>query len=264
MIFGTDLPSAMQTRSAQFDRQNAGRAKVRLAARLGGLALLLAALPGCQNITGAMPVSQVRIINASPDAPWLDIYQGGAGNAALAYNLGFGTVTSYVSIPPGTATVAAVTAGSKQQLTTARGSFAAAAEYTVLIGNVAGDLTETVLTDQSVPAPAGQISVRVLDQATRFGGGVDVYLVPSGLTAASVSPVLANAFFGTNGGYVTLPAGTYTVAVLRAGTLPGATVPLYTGAKVTYAAGAARTLILLDQPVRAELEFQVITAEDYD
>jgi hypothetical protein len=237
------------------------------AARLAGLALLLAGLPGCQNITGAMPVSQVRIINASPDAPGLDIYQGaaGQGSSALAYGLGFGTVTSYVSIPPGSATIAAVTAGSKQQMTMARGSFAAAGEYTVLIGNVAGDLTETVLTDQSAPAPSGQISVRVLDQATRFGAGVDVYLVPSGMTIASVSPILVNAVFGTNGGYVNLPAGTYTVAVLPTGTLPGSgTVPIYTGAKVTYAAGSARTLVLLDQQASAEPGFQVITAEDFN
>jgi len=252
----------MQTRLVQFDRRRAGLGTARLAA----LALLLAALPGCQNITGAMPFSQVRIINASPDAPGLDIYQGAErqGGPALAYGLGFGTVTSYVSIPPGTATIAAVTAGSRQQLTTARGNFAAAGEYTVLIGSVDGDLTETVLMDQSVPAPAGQVSVRVLDQATRFGGGVDVYLVPSGSAIANASPILVNAVFGTNSGYVNLPAGTYTVAILPAGTVPGVTLPIFTGAKVTYAAGAARTLVLLDQRLSTEPSFQVITAEDYD
>jgi hypothetical protein len=231
--------------------------------RLGGLAVMLGALPGCQNITGAMPVSQVRVINASPDVPGLDIYHGGTGNA-LAYNLGFGTVTSYVSIPPGSSTVAAVMAGSKQQVTTARGTFAASGEYTVLIGDVAGDLTETVLTDQSVPAPSGQVSVRILNQATRFGAGVDVYLVPSGSNAGNVSPIMTNAVFGTNSGYINLPAGTYTVAVLLAGAVPGAAVPVYTGAKVTYAPGAARTLVLLDQPLSTEPGFQVITADDYD
>jgi hypothetical protein len=222
---------------------------------------------GCQNITGAMPVSQVRIVNASPDAPGLDIYQGaaGQGSLALAYNLGFGTVTSYATISPGTSTIAAVTAGSKQQLTSARGNFAAAAEYTVLIGDVAGNLAETVLTDQSVPAPSGQISIRVLDQATRFGSGIDVYLVPSGSTVANVSPILVNPVFGTNGGYMNLPAGTYTLTIVPTGTLPGgATIPLYTGAKVLYPAGAARTLILLDQLGNAEPGFQVVTAADYD
>src|SRR3954471_5966242 len=59
------------------------------------------ALSGCQGIVSRPSGSQVRIIAASPDPPGLDIYQN---NAALAYNLGFGTITSYVPIDPGTYT----------------------------------------------------------------------------------------------------------------------------------------------------------------
>ncbi len=228
---------------------------------------VLVPLVGCQNITGSVPVSQVRIIDASPDAPGLDIYQGGSGqsSSALAYNLGFGTVTSYVSIAPGISSISADTEGSKQQLSTARGTFAASAQYTVLVGNVAAELAETILTDQSTPAPSGQISVRVLDQATRFSTGVDVYFVPSGSTIATVAPILTNVVFGTNSGYINVPIGTYQVILLPAGTVPvAATVPIYTGAKVTYAAGSARTLVLLDQQVITQPGFQVITADDYD
>lgn len=235
--------------------------------RLGGLIVMLSALPGCQNITGAMPVSQVRVINASPDAPGFDIYQGASvqSGSALAHNLGFGTVTSYVAIAPGVSTIAADTAGSRQQMTTTRGTFAAAAQYTVLIGDIAGDLSQTVLTDQSVPAPNGQISVRFLDQAARFNAGVDVYFVPAGSTVANVSPILTNVSFGANSGYINVLAGTYTLLLLPARTFPGPeTVPLYTGAKVTYTAGSARTLVLLDQREVAEPGFQVITADDYD
>ena len=249
----------------QFDGAVSGptaRRFVRDAVRLGGLLLLLSALPGCQNIAGSMPISQVRIIDASPDAPGVDIYQGGT---ALAYNLGFGTVTSYVSIGPGNSTISADTAGSKQQLTTARETFAASTEYTVLVGNIAAELSETILTDQSGPAPSGAISVRFVDQATRFTTGVDVYFVPSGSTVATVSPILTNVVFGSNSGYMNVPIGTYTLILLPTGTVPVATtVPIYTGAKVTYVAGAARTLILLDQQVISDPGFQVITADDYD
>jgi hypothetical protein len=236
--------------------------KKRTAARLAGMALLLGALPGCQSITGTSPVSQVRIIDASPDAPGLDIYQAGT---ALAYNLGFGTVTSYVSIGPGISTIAADTAGTKQLLSSARGTFAASSAYTVLVGNVAADLSETILTDQSGPAPSGDISVRFLDQATRFSTGVDLYLVPKGQTLATVSPILTNVVFGDNSGYINIPTGTYAVILLPTGTVPVATtIPIYTGAQVTYGAGAARTLILLDQQVITDPGFQVITADDYD
>jgi len=236
------------------------------AARVIGLASLavapLAPLVGCQNIAGSVPVAQVRIIDASPDAPGLDIYQNGSG---LAYNIGFGTVTSYVGIAPGVSTISADTKGSKQQLSSAKGTFAASTDYTVLIGDVAAELGETILTDQSTPAPSGQISVRVLDQATRFSTGVDIYLVPSGSTVAMASPILTNVVFGSNSGYLNVPAGTYQVVLLPTGTVPAAaTVPIYTGAKVTYAPGAARTLVLLDQQVLTEPGFQVITADDYD
>jgi hypothetical protein len=235
---------------------------VRTALQFVGLALLLGALPGCQNITGAVPVSELRIIDASPDAPGLDIYQGGS---ALAYNVGFGTVTSYVSIAPGISTVSADTAGSKQQLTTARGTFAVSTQYTVLVGNVAADLGETILTDQSGPAPSGEISIRILDQATTFATGVDVYFVPSTATLAKASPVVVNAVFGSNSGYINVPAGKYSIVILPTGTVPATTtVPTYTGASVTYSAGAARTFVLLDQQVVTDPGFQVITADDYD
>jgi hypothetical protein len=234
----------------------------RSAVRIAALGLLLTSLPGCQSITGTSPVSQVRIIDASPDAPGMDIYQAGT---ALAYNLGFGTVTSYVSIGPGISTISADTAGTKQLLASARGTFAASTEYTVLIGNVAADLQETILTDQGSPAPSGDISVRFLDQATRFATGVDVYLVPKGQTIATVSPILTDVLFGDNSGYINVPTGTYAVILLPTGTVPAATtIPIYTGAQVTYAASAVRTLILLDEQVITNPGFQVITADDYD
>jgi hypothetical protein len=236
--------------------------------RLAGLAVLLLALPGCQTITGVSTSAQVRIIDASPDAPGLDIYQGGT---AMAYNLGFGTVSSYVSVSPGTSTVTSDTAGTKQVLTTAGATYAASAQYTVLIGNVAANLEEKVLTDQSLPAPSGQISMRVLDQATRYSGGVDVYLVPSGSTLATAAPILTNVLFNSNSGYINVPAGTYTIVLLPTGTVPTdasgttpATVPIYSGAATTYSVGAARTVLLLDNQVLTTPGFQVVIARDYD
>jgi hypothetical protein len=241
---------------------------VRNTARLAGLALLLVGLPGCQTITGVSSSSQVRIIDASPDAPGLDIYQGGT---AMAYNLGFGTVSSYVSVSPGVSTITADTAGAKQVLTTASATYAASAQYTVLIGNVAASLQETVLTDQSLPAPSGEISLRVLDQATRSATGVDVYLVPSGSQLSTAAPILTNVLFGSNSGYINVPAGTYSIVLLPTGTVPvdaagttPATKPIYSGTATAYGVGAARTVLLLDNQVLTNPGFQVVIARDYD
>jgi hypothetical protein len=234
---------------------------VRQAARLASAAALLSVLSGCQAVVSNSPSSQVRVIDVSPDAPGLDLYQG---SSPLAYNLGFGAVTSYVPLVPGTYTIAANSAGTRQAVASSRAALAASAQYTVLIGDVAGNLQQFVLTDQSHAAPAGQVSLRFIDQATRVGA-VDIYLVPAGQKLTAVSPVVTGVAFGANTGYLNVPTGTYTLSLLPTGTVPAeATVPTYTGAQITYPAGAARTIVLIDQQLLTTPGLQVITAEDYD
>ena len=149
---------------------------VRQAARFASVGAIAGALTGCQGIVGNPSLSQVRIIDASPDAPGLDIYQG---TDAIAYNLGFGTITSYVPIAPGTYTISANSAGTKQVLSSSKATFGVSSQYTVLIGNSAASLQQLVLKDQSQPAPSGQIALRFIDQATRISA-VDIYLIPAG------------------------------------------------------------------------------------
>lgn len=218
-------------------------------------------LTGCANVTGSPAVSQVRLIDASPDAPGLDVYQG---SGVLAYNLGLGTVTSYVPLTPGNYTIAANTAGTKQTLAQAAGTFLNGSQYTVLIGNYANSLQELILKDQAQMAPNGQVNVRFLDQATRIGA-LDLYLVPSGATILTVKPVLTGVTFNANTGYLSVPAGTYTLVALTAGTVPTATVvALYTGTAVNYGNGSAKTIVLIDQQLVAAPGVQAIIAADFD
>lgn len=222
---------------------------------------LAGGLAGCQAVVSSTPVSQVRIIDASPDAPGLDIYEG---TTPIAYNLGFGTVTSYVSINPGTYNITADSAGTRQTLSTGRGTFGDGSQYTVLIGNVAANLQELILKDQSQAAPTGQIALRFIDQATRISP-VDVYLVPAGQKLTAVTPVVTNLSFGVNTGYLNIPTGTYTLVMVPTGTIPtSATIATYIGPQVAYSGGAARTIILIDQQLVTTPGLQVITADDYD
>src|ERR1035437_8646699 len=108
--------------------------------RLAALPLLTAALAGCQGIAGIQPVSQVRVIDASPDAPALDIPQT---SAAALYNIGFGTVTSCSPGAAGAYTHAAYTAGTQQELAAVHGVFAAGGQYTAPTGNVAANMQMT-------------------------------------------------------------------------------------------------------------------------
>lgn len=228
---------------------------------LGALALLLGTLPGCQSITGSSTVSQIRVVDASPDAGGLDVYQG---SGVLAYNLGLGTITSYIPTAPGTYTINVDAAGTRTVLAQQAGTLAAGAQYTVLIGNYLAGIQETILRDQAQPAPSGQIALRVVDQSTR-AGAVDLYLIPSGSMITQVRPALTNVVFGQNTGYFNVPTGTYTVAAVPTGTVPTAsTTTSYTGSAVTYPAGSARTLILIDQQLITTPGLQVIVADDYD
>jgi hypothetical protein len=234
---------------------------VRQSARIAFVAAILGMLSGCQAIVSSPSLSQVRVVTASPDAVPLDIYQG---NNALTFNLGAGTITSYIPVTPGTYTINAEASGSRQVLSVAKATFAPSAQYTVLIGNSAANLQQLTLIDQSQPAPSGEISLRFIHQATRINA-VDIYLVPAGQKLSAVTPLITGVVFGSNTGYLNIPVGTYTLVMLPAGTVPtSANAAIYTGAQFNYPVGAARTIILIDQQLVAAPGLQVITADDFD
>lgn len=233
---------------------------VRSAPRVVAAAATLVLLTGCGAIVSS-PVSQVRVVTASPDAPRLDIYQG---SNPLAHNLGFGTVTSYIPLSPGSDTIAANTTGTRQLLSVSKTNFASSGQYTVLIGNSAANMQQITLTDQSQPAPAGEIALRFIDQATRVAAS-DIYLVPAGQKLTTITPLVTNLPFGGNTGYLNIPTGTYSLVMLSTGTVPSSAIAApYTGPQVTYSAGSAHTVILIDQQLPSTPGLQVITASDFD
>lgn len=233
----------------------------RLSGRLAALALLAGSLTGCQVIDGTPLYTQVRIIDASPDAPGLDIYQN---STAGLYDIALGTASSYISIGPGSYSYSADVTGTRQQLATVYGAFAAGAQYTVLVGNAAASLQMTLLKDQATPAPAGEVALRILDQSVR-NGAVDIYLLPLGSKLSSVTPITTNMRFGNSPAYINAPAGTYSLVLLPAGTVAtSSTVPLYTGAQVEYPSTGAHTIVLIDQLLVTIPGFQVISVDDYD
>jgi hypothetical protein len=221
------------------------RSKIRLAVVL----LASLTLTGCQSIElNANTAAQLRVINASPDSGGIDSYQN---NAGLAYSLPFGTVTTYVPMAPGGYALSADKAGTRQTLASTNVVLAAGHQYTAVVGNVVGSMQQTLYVDQTQPAPSGEIAIRLLDQATR-AGAVDVYLVPGTGRLAFTAPVATNLNFGSNSGYLSLPAGTYALVVAPAGTSPtSSSATLLSGAQVGYASGAVRTVVLIDSPLAA-------------
>jgi Domain of unknown function (DUF4397) len=232
--------------------------------RLTALAALILALTGCQGIAGNEPYTQVRFINASPDAggtAGLDVYQNSSG---VLYNIPFGATSSYVPLSGGGSTFSVVPAGTQQQLAFLHSSVTPGAQFTVLTGDVAANLQMTVLKDQSTPAPAGEVALRFVDQATRIGP-VDIYLLPSGGILAGLTPIVANLTFGNTPVYLGVPAGAYTLVVFPAGAaIPTAASAIYTGTQIAYPATAVRTILLIDQQPATKLGLQAKVLVDYD
>jgi Domain of unknown function (DUF4397) len=243
-------------------------ATYRRAAWLAALALAALGLSGCQGI--AMNSAQLRLVDASPDAGVVDSYQN---NSALAYNLGFGTMTNYIPMSPGVYNLATEKSGTRQILVASTETLAANKQYTEIVGAGLANLQQTLFLDESTPAPAGHIAVRVINETTR-AGAVDVYLVPMASafsTGMSALPLAANLGVGANSGYIDVPEGTYAIDVVPTGTvLASSTVTLLSGAQETYASGAVRTVVLIDQQAAGAQHaaptpgVQAIVADDAD
>lgn len=245
--------------AARSVRMGRGRWSV-VAAAVG--TLLLA---GCQSL-GVSPenMAQVRVIAASPDTGSMDFY---AGQTALAYSVDFGTASTYVPLAPGNMRLSATAANSSQTLVASNASLAAGKQYTAVVTNIAASLQETIYADQTTPAPAGEVAVRVIDAATR-AGNVDLYMVPVGGRLATTSPARDSLGFGASTGYMLLPEGTYSLVVLPVGTPPSSQAStLMIAPQTSYAAGAARTVVLVDRvnaQTRQAPGVDEIVVNDYD
>ncbi len=217
-------------------------------------------LTGCQSLSTASS-PRLRVIDLSADAGTLDIYQGAH---ALAYNLVYGNVTSYVTLAPGTITTTVVPAGSKQTISAEKTTLVPGSQYTLLLHGQLAALRQTLLIDQAPtqPASVGPM-VRFLHQAERTGP-VDIYFVPAGTRLSARSTVLITLPSGVTTGYLPVPAGAGTVMILPAGTRPASSLALHTSRQVEYLPGSARTMILLDASPTLARSLDVIEADDLE
>ena len=229
---------------------------------VGAMAVGALLMVGCQSIEMSPEnVAQVRVIAASPDASSMDFYAGGT---VLAYGVEFGAASTYVPLTPGNVRLSANTANTTQMLIASNAPLAAGKQYTAVVTNVAASLQETIYADQTTPAPTGDVAVRVIDAATR-AGNVDLYMVPANGKLTATAAVRAGVAFGASTGYVLVPAGTYSLVVVPAGTAPtNQALPLMTGPQTNYVAGAVRTVVLVDHPNTSMPGVDAITANDYD
>ncbi len=237
---------------------------LRRAQNIAAILIAAAALSGCQSMT--MNSAQVRVIDASSNSGPIDSYQD---STALAYNLDYGTATSYVPSAPGTSTLSLDKAGTRQTLVAAKNILTAGKQYTEIVAGSLANMQQTTLVDQSTPAPSGQFAIRVVNEASN-AGPIDVYMVPPRARLSNTSPIATNLAVGMNTGYITIPDGTFSLSVLPSGVAPSAAARLFSGPQVDYPSGTVRTTVLIDRqstnpdnpsPSQA---IQAITATDAD
>lgn len=192
--------------------------------------------------------AQVRVAHLASDAPNVDVYVNGEIVPELT-NVPYGTVSGYLPLPAGTQQVTVYATGdTSTPVIDTPVELAAGGAYTIAaVGLVSdGSLTAQVYTDDNAAPTAGNGKVRVV-HASPDAGPVDVatadlstYLV-EGLEFPGASP------------YAEVPAGTYDISVLAAGTdtvaisVPGATVAdggVYTAFAVGTAAAGNLDVIL--------------------
>jgi Domain of unknown function (DUF4397) len=180
----------------------------------------------------------LRIAHLSPDTPAVDVSvtaSGGAAAEPLAAHAGYGTVSGYRSLPPGTYAVALRPAGAPASavpvLSTSVQLRPGAAATVAAVGRFA-DLHLQVLGEDLSSPPSGRARARVVDASA--GGPLDV--------AVAGGPVLASGLsFPGVSAWSDVPGGTGTVRVGPAGGA-ASDVP------VDLPAGAVVTLLVLDSP----------------
>ena len=177
---------------------------------LAAITALALALPAFAQGTDGQ--AQVRVAHLSSDAPNVDVYVNGEPVPALT-NVPYGTVSGYLPLPAGTQQVTVYATGdASAPVIDTPVELAAGGTYTVAAIGLVSDasLTAQVYEDDLAAPAAGNAKVRIV-HASPDAGPVDVatadgtYLV-SGLGYPSASP------------YAQVPAGTYDVNVLAAGT----------------------------------------------
>ena len=204
------------------------------------------------------PAGRVRFVNLITDAARVPV------NAILesvpfGVNIAYGGTTPSSLPAPANAIYSPILTGSRTlvlkrtadtTVTVATFPFSVGntVDYTMYAtgGAAASAVTAFITSDTNTAPAAGQVRVRVVHLAPG-AGSVDVFLTAVGADLALATPTLANVPL-RGAAYVPLPAGTYQVRAVPAGTAPASRAASVTInlASVTLPSNGARTIIAAD------------------
>src|SRR5580704_16604454 len=218
------------------------RLRIVTRAILGASISLLLLMTGCQSISGATNATGVlvRLIDAASSLATYDVF---AGQQALAFGVGYYSVTNYEGFGPGSYVIRSNISGTNTQADgTVITHFTIGSDYTVMLPHDFPTNPPLVLQDET-QASGGYFDLRFVNQSP-IGGSVDVYAVPDGTNLTDAKPLIANAPVSYIGTYLSLQPGTYKIQVVPAGTVITPKTPLLFATKsITFVQGQVRTLV---------------------
>jgi hypothetical protein len=225
-----------------------------------GADLLIAAVQN--TTTGASPISlivndgeaTVEILDAatpaavraghfSPDAPVVDVVVNDNFEAPLFNAAAYPGLTPYAEVPPATYNIKVVD-DATQAITAINAdlTLVAGKRYSVLAVNQLSAIEPLVLEDD-LRSVATEARVRIV-HGSPGAGTVDIYVTAPATDINTVSPAFAGVAFKANTGYVSLPGGTYAVAVTPA----GLKTPVAIAATLVVANGGVYNVVARDAP----------------
>jgi hypothetical protein len=161
-------------------------------------------------------LAYLRVINASPDAPNLDVYVNGQ---RVSRGVRFRQITGYVTVQPGEAQIQVVQAGRSlsrgpvlidQKVTVELGK-----AYTFAAAGLLADIKGLTFTDDWDAPGKGQAKVRVV-HLSPDAPAIDVFAAPMGTQESA--KVVSNLAFGQASEYVLINSGGWNFDVKAAGT----------------------------------------------
>lgn len=170
-------------------------------------------------------VGYVRLAHLSPDTPDVDVYLSTVGSSAAPKvfpGVGYGVVSTYLTVPTCTYAVAMRAAGapaSQPPVLTTNVTVAAGKAYTVAGVGRHADLGLRVIDDDLTPPPGGQAKVRIVQAS-----------VHAPVLSASISggtTIASGIAFATTTGYFDVTPGRWRLLVSGTNNGPSSTVAVH-------------------------------------
>ena len=182
-------------------------------ALLSALTLSLAAC-GTGGTVAPSDVAALRVYNASPDSPLVNIFlRGGQITQGLAYASG----RFHVFVQSGAGTLEVQGSTTADVLLDYPATLATGTYYTFAITGPVAALQPVFLTDDTTAAPAGSFKVRMVHLAP-LGPAMDLYITGPTDDLTAAMPVVSGLAYTNASAYLTGPVGTQRLRITEGGT----------------------------------------------